>query len=139
MYKLEKNGKNINIKIFTYFKEVMMEDNSLKNIVVLKNLPSNIIEEAIVIFKNNKKVRKIEKVQNAQNQNSKTGKKAIKGGSYAVKEAEAVINQYISKIEDNKKKSVKPDKELKIKYKALKKFSICITIIAIIELILMIF
>ena len=31
-----------------------MEENNLKNIVVLKNLPSNIVEEAIVVLKGNK-------------------------------------------------------------------------------------
>ena len=147
MYNLEKYGKNINIRIikyfcrnlyFTYFKEVKMGDNSLKNIVVLKDLPSNIIEEAIVIFKHNKKVRKIEKVQKAQSLNSKGEKNNIKGPSYAVKEAEAVINQYIAKIENTKQKG-KNNKELEIKNKTLKKFSLCITIIAIIELILIIF
>ena len=113
-----------------------MEENKLKNLVILRNLPSNIIEEAIVIFKHNKKVRKIEKVENLQNLNNKGEIKNIKQSSYAVKEAEAVINQYISKIENSKKKD---NKELKLKYKTLKKFSICMTIISIIELILMIF
>lgn len=115
-----------------------MGDKALKNIVVLKNLPSNIIEEAIVIFKHNKKVKKIEKVQREQSINSKNRKNNIKDASYAVKEAEAVISQYISKIETSKT-NIKVDKDLKIKYKAVKKFSICITIVAIIELILMIF
>lgn len=115
-----------------------MEENKLKNMVVLKNLPSNIIEEAIVIFKHNNKVRKIEKVENIQNLNSKGERKNIKKSSCAVKEAEAVINQYISEIENTKQKG-KNNNELEIKNKTLKKFSICITIIAIIELILIIF
>ena len=39
-----------------------MEESKLKNMVVLKNLPSNLIEEAIVILKSNKKVKKLEKI-----------------------------------------------------------------------------
>ena len=35
-----------------------MEESKLKNMVVLKNLPSNLIEEVIVILKSNKKVKK---------------------------------------------------------------------------------
>lgn len=35
-----------------------METSNMKNIVVLKNLPSNIVEEAIVILKGNKKNKK---------------------------------------------------------------------------------
>ena len=38
-----------------------MNQSNLKNMVVLKNLPSNIVEEAIVILKTNKKVKKLEK------------------------------------------------------------------------------
>lgn len=115
-----------------------MEDSGLKNMVVLKNLPSNIIEEAIVIFKHNKKVRKIEKVKKVETLYSKGGKKNIKESSYAVKEAEAVINQYISSIESGKQNE-KNNKDLKMKYKAIKKFSVCMTMVAIVELILMIF
>ena len=33
-----------------------MDTSSLKNIVVLKDLPSNIVEEAIVVSKSNKKI-----------------------------------------------------------------------------------
>ena len=35
-----------------------MEDSKLKNMVVLKNLPSNIVDEAIIVLKSNKKVKK---------------------------------------------------------------------------------
>ena len=53
LYKPKKIGKtNIN----TYFKEVQMNQGELKNMVVLKNLPSNIVEEAIIVLKTNKKI-----------------------------------------------------------------------------------
>ena len=55
MYNLEKNGKN---NKNMNFKEVQMEASKLKNMVILKNLPSNLVEEAIVILKENKKVKK---------------------------------------------------------------------------------
>ena len=35
-----------------------MEASNMKNMVVLKNLPSNIVDEAIIILKNGKKVKK---------------------------------------------------------------------------------
>ena len=38
-----------------------MDTSNMKNIVVLKNLPSNIVEEAIVILKSNAKVKNINK------------------------------------------------------------------------------
>ena len=34
-----------------------MESSDMKNMVVLKNLPSNMVEEAIIIFKENQRVR----------------------------------------------------------------------------------
>ena len=33
-----------------------MQSSDMKNMVVLKNLPSNMVEEAIIIFKENQKV-----------------------------------------------------------------------------------
>ena len=59
MYNLEKIGNNI---INTYFKEVQMETSNLKNMVVLKNLPSNIVDEAIIVLKTNKKAKKLQKI-----------------------------------------------------------------------------
>ena len=35
-----------------------MEKSQMKNMVILKNLPSNLIEEAIVILKSNKYAKK---------------------------------------------------------------------------------
>ena len=33
-----------------------MESSDMKNMVVLKNLPSNMVEEAIIIFKENQRI-----------------------------------------------------------------------------------
>ena len=48
-----------------------MEASNLKNMVVLKNLPSNIVDEAIIILKNSKKIKKLEKVENNKTTNKK--------------------------------------------------------------------
>ena len=40
-----------------------MQANKLKNIVILKNLPSNIVEEAIVILKSNKYAKKLQMIE----------------------------------------------------------------------------
>ena len=60
MYNLQKYGNNITN---TYFKEDKMEASKLKNMVVLKNLPSNIVDEAIIVLKANKKVKKLQKIE----------------------------------------------------------------------------
>ena len=43
-----------------------MESSKMKNMVILRNLPSNLVEEAIVILKSSKKVRKLEKIENSK-------------------------------------------------------------------------
>jgi len=93
-----------------------MELNNIKNIVVLKNLPSNIVDEAIVVLKNNELIKNKEFVENGQNKKIKN-----KNKDYIVKEAENVIVNYINNIE--KQKNKKSLEELENKYKQLKLIS----------------
>lgn len=102
-----------------------MQTNSVKNIVVLKSLPSNIVEEAIIILKSNKYAKKLQIIE--KNNNKELEKKESKAQEYVIKEAEALLSNYISKIENNKHIE-KPSKLLKEKYRRLKKYSIIITI-----------
>ena len=102
-----------------------MQTNKLKNIVVLKNLPSNIVEEAIVILKSNKYSKKFQMIE--KNNNKELEKKESKEKEYIIKEAEALLSSYISKIENNKTLE-KPNKALKEKYKRLRQYSIIMTI-----------
>ena len=53
-----------------------MRESNLKNIVVLKNLPSNFIEEAFVILKSNKAAMKLEKIE--KNKKTRKNKKIEK-------------------------------------------------------------
>lgn len=89
-----------------------MNVSSMKNMVVLKNLPSNIIDEAIVILKANTKVKNLEKVENFNVSETNNGKREEK--EYALKEAEMLVSDYISKIENNKK-PVKKDNVKRLK------------------------
>lgn len=102
-----------------------MQVNNVKNIVVLKNLPSNVVEEAIVILKSNKYVKKFQMIE--KNNNKEMKQNETEGKDYIVKEAEAVISSYISKLENNKCIE-RPNKALNEKYKKLKKYSIIMTI-----------
>ena len=63
-----------------------MKQAGLKNTIVLKNLESNLIEEAVIVFKKNMKLPKI-------NQEAKEKE-------YPLIEAEELINNYISKNVD---------------------------------------
>lgn len=107
-----------------------MENNNLKNIVVLKNLPSNLVEEAFVILKSNKKAKKLAKVEK-ENIVDVT-RKDKKEKEYILKEAEMIVSNYLLKIEDN-------NKQLKNKkYKKLKKYACCTSVIIFIETIMLI-
>ena len=113
-----------------------METSKLKNMVVLKNLPSNIVDEAIIVLKTNKKVKKLQKIEKNKNQVDTENDKKDK--EYILKEAEMIINNYISKIENNEKKNIF-NKEAKEKYSKLKKYAIAITIMSILQAIVIIF
>lgn len=65
-----------------------MQEKNLKNIVVLKDLQSNLIEEAIIILKDNKKTSasKIEKEKNI----------SLNGKSFVLEQAQMVIDNYES-------------------------------------------
>ena len=76
-----------------------MED--MRNIVVLKDLPSNLVEEAIIVLKQNQKIKKPEYVENKGKAEQKSEKH--KFGNYITKEAEMLITDYITKVEKNKK------------------------------------
>jgi len=108
-----------------------METSDMKNMVVLKNLPSNIVEEAIIIFKETQKVRQKEFIDKGNK--SQSSEFQPKSRDCIVKEAEMLVTDYINKIEN--KKIRKNTSELSMKYKVLKKYSICLSIVLIISLI----
>lgn len=113
-----------------------MESSKLKNMIVLKNLPSNIVDEAIIVLKTNKKVKKLQKIE--QNKNSISDEVDKKDKEYILKEAEMLVNSYISKIEHNEKKNIF-NKEANKKYNKLKKYAIAITIMSVLQAIVIIF
>ena len=108
-----------------------METSDMKNIVVLKNLPSNIVEEAIIIFKETQKVRQKEFIDKGNKSNS--SEIQTKSRDYILKEAEMLVADYINKIENKKIK--RNTSELSKKYEILKKYSICSSIVLIVSLI----
>ena len=103
-----------------------METSNMKNMVVLKNLPSNIIDEAIIVLKSNKKVKKLELVDKNKQANNKIEEHKTK--EYIVREAEMLVNSYIGKIENTKVRESK-NNLLKEKYDRLKKYSLISTIV----------
>ncbi len=111
-----------------------MKETNLKNIVILKNLPSNLVEEAIVVLKSNKNIRKLVKVEEYKNEN-KMSKKGIES-NYVLKEAEMLVSDYLCRIE-NQDKQLKNRKNNSNKFKRLKAYSCIVSLIAFIETIIL--
>lgn len=106
-----------------------MQSSDMKNMVVLKNLPSNMIEEAIIIFKETQKVKQKELIDKGKNANFIEIQS--KSRDYILKEAEMLVTDYINKIENKKK--LDNNKEIIDKYKNLKKYSITATVLLLIS------
>lgn len=102
-----------------------MQQDRMKNMIVLKNLPSNIVDEAIIILKDNKKIKTLERIEKQE----KTEASKQINGDYIVKEAEMVVNNFITKIERQKSHFAK---QVELKNKRLK------IVIAILSIIIMI-
>ena len=74
--------------------------NNLKNMLILKDLPSNLIEEAYIVLNPNLKLQNNAIKEN--NENKKDNK--ILSKDYILEEAKYVLLNYISKIETKKEK-----------------------------------
>ena len=90
-----------------------MNISDLKNIVVLKNLPSNIVEEAIVVLKPNKKIHKyqiinaIEDNESSKKISKKYNENCKEDNTYIVKEAEMLVKSYTENLETKRPKNKK--------------------------------
>lgn len=103
-----------------------MNENKMKNMVVIRNLPSNIVEEAYIVLKPNQKLKK-------QVENSTEEQKNV--SDYVVKEAEMVLNNYISNIEETKKGKTSETRKIERKYKKLKNITLILAGITILNII----
>ncbi len=113
-----------------------MQEGNFKNTIVLKNIPSNIVDEAIIVLKENKKAWKLEKVDKVKNNIEEKKINHIKK-DYVIKEAEMIISEYI-KIKEKEEKIEKNISDNK-KYKRIKKYAFLSTTIIIIQLLANIF
>lgn len=100
--------------------EFDMQKNKLNNVIVLKEISSNIVEEAIVVLKPNITLNQEESIE------TKNPQKRIDKKYMIINEAEDVIKNHILQIQDKSK--VKDNEKLERKYKKLKKMSILLAI-----------
>lgn len=110
-----------------------MNQSGLKNMVVLRNLPSNIVEEAIVVLKTNSRVKQDEKIENRKIDKDNKNINTSKENDYILKEAEMLVSNYITRLEKKKKERNEIQKKINTKCKKLKKTVIIMGIIIFIE------
>lgn len=101
-----------------------MDFENMKNMIILRDIQSNVIEEAYIVLKSNVKLHKV-KMEN-MNKNAKYDKSKEK--ECIVKEAEMIINEYAKKIEDKENELGGGNKKIKEKYKKLKALTIFLAI-----------
>ena len=94
-----------------------MDIEKMKNIVILKNLPSNMVDEAFIILKDNVKIHS----KNVPNNKCKYEREKIsftKDKKYVIREAEMLIEDYIENIQ--KKQNMKNQIKIEDKYHRLR-------------------
>lgn len=112
-----------------------MNMSDMKNIVVLKNLPSNLVDEAIIVLKENKKVHKYQVIDTNENKEKDKNSQIKNTKEYIIKEAEMLIKSYTEELEKKSPKWKNNMKKLEKKYKnsiKLNVFLIFTTILGII-------
>ena len=108
-----------------------MEDIDLKNMIILKDLPSNIVKEAYVVFKSSKMIKKFQKINK---NNDEKQRKEKEDNQYAIKEAEMLVSEYIEKVEKSEKEVILNSRI----NRKLKKYAYLATMIMVLQFILLI-
>lgn len=111
-----------------------MNITNVKNIVVLKNLPSNLVEEAIVVLKPNRKIKN-SFIKDSKDEVLADSAK-VKDGKpdYIVKEAEMIVSNFISTVEKTADKRMAHN--IAIKYRRLKIITIVFGVLTVLNLII---
>jgi len=105
-----------------------MNASKMKDMILIKDLPSNIVKEAYIVLKPNVKLK--QKIENL-NKGSKEQYPV-----YILKEAENVISNYLSELENSKKIRNSEAERIKKKYEKLKKLCLSLGTILIFNFIL---
>ena len=108
-----------------------MEMNSMKNMIVLKNFPSNIVEEVFVVLKENVKIHKVEMADKKGSKEKE--KKQMSKQDSIVKEAEMLISEYVDTLQKKEFKVKNENKKMMEKYQKMKKITILLSIFSVLS------
>ncbi len=84
-----------------------MENNKIKNTIVLRGMASNVVDEAIVILKPHVKIKKTQVLNKVREKS--TSKELI------LKEAENIVSEYVNRISVDQIEKAKIKLERKVK------------------------
>lgn len=109
-----------------------MDISRMKNIIVLKDLPSNIVDEAIVVLKSGARLKNMETSDTKHNGN--LGENEGSNSETAIKEAEFIVENYLKGLEDKKTSNEKQSniKKMRIQYR---KMQVCTAILGLTSII----
>lgn len=107
-----------------------MEKCKMKNVVVLRNLPSNLIEEAFVVVKSRKVAKSLERID----EKNKKLESGCKNDGFIVREAESVLVSFVNMVE--KKETKNKDLGLKRKYNIVKAYGVLTTVAFLLAVVL---
>ena len=102
-----------------------MENNKIKNTIVLRGMASNLVDEAIVILKPHVKMKKTQVVNNIREKNN-SSKELI------LKEAEHIVSEYVNRISIETIKREKIILEKKVKKLRVISFAFFIIMVIIV-------
>ena len=98
-----------------------MENNKIKNTIVLRGMASNVVDEAIVILKPHVKIKKTQVVNNIiEKSNSK---------ELIMKEAEHIVSEYVNRISVKEIENAKNALEKKVRKLQIISFTFFIILI----------
>lgn len=109
-----------------------MNVSHMKNIIVLKDLPSNVVDEAIVILKSGAKVKVKSDSSEAHLIKGNTQKSKECFSDSAIKEAEFLISDYLKSIEKPAQNSNASIRKMRLECKKLKMYTALFGFIAIV-------
>ncbi len=108
-----------------------MQLSKMKNIIVLRGMSSNVVDEAIVVLKPHIKLKQSEYNRKGKTSLADKNKKMI-----VTKEAENTINLYVKELQKEVKK--KEDNLFKMKYKFLQICNIALVLTIIIATLILV-
>jgi len=113
-----------------------MNASRMKNIIVLKDLPSNFVDEAIVVLKSGVKIKNKE-IAEAKHKNN-FRESVDSNYQTAIKEAEFIVQDYITRLEKPNDNNANM-KKMRIQYKKLQICSLMLGFTTIIGICVSIF